>query len=90
MSNSRAWVELRSLEIGARFRFYAFPDQTAVLVEKGSGRALIRYDQPRNQTTRTFTAHDSNGQLVTRTVTPKVADVEPCALGANVVPLETT
>lgn len=80
-SRSRvSWVELGELELGARFRFYGIPEQTATLVEKGPGRALIRYDTPRGAGTRTFEARDRRGQKVTRTITPTAPAVEPCAL----------
>lgn len=81
------WVELRALEAGTWFRFVAFPDQVAQLVEKGPGRALIRYTR-RDPETRTFEARARNGQKVTRTVTVKQAELEPCALGAQVVPID--
>ena len=81
-----AFVELRELPLGTRFRFLAFPDQVATLVEKSSGRAMIRYDRKREPDTRTFEARDRNGQKVTRTVTVNhEKDLEPCALGAQVV-----
>lgn len=81
------WVELRELELGARFRFYGIPEQTATLVEKGPGRALIRHETPRGAGTRPFKACDRRGQKVTRTITPTAPAVEPCTLGAQVVPL---
>jgi len=77
--------ELRDLYVGARFRFAAFPEQTAILVEKGQGRALIRYDRARDFEARTFEARDRTGERVTRQITvDRTRDVEPCALGANV------
>ena len=84
-----AWVELRQLAPGTRFRFLAFRDQVATLVEKGPGRALIRYDRSRDPDVRTFEARDpKTGARVRRTVVVHHAnDVEPCALGAQVVPL---
>jgi hypothetical protein len=85
---NRPYVELRELQPGARFRFLAFPDQVATLVEKSSGRAMIRYERKREPKTRTFEARDRNGQKETRTVTVnRDNDLEPCALGAQVVPV---
>jgi hypothetical protein len=81
-------VELHELAPGARFRFLGLPDQVATLVSKSVGRAMIRYDRKREPETRTFQARDRNGQKVTRTVTVNHEnDLEPCALGAQVVPL---
>lgn len=80
-------MELGELEPGARFRFLAFPEQTATLVEKGQGRALIRYDR-RATPTHTFEARDpKTGELVRKTIATKLPELEPCALGAQVVPV---
>lgn len=80
------YVELGELEVGQRFRFLAFPEQRAVLVHKGI-RAMIRYETARAAPTRTFVAHDKSGQPIERTITVKAGATEPCALGAQVVPL---
>lgn len=86
MTTTPAFVTLAALERGTWFYFLAFPDQVAQLVEKGPGRALIRYAR-RDPERRTFEARDRNGQKVTRTVTvQRAAELEPCALGAQVVP----
>lgn len=88
---NRAYVELRDLEPGMRFRFAA-PDLPhpgpCTLVEKTIGRAKIRYDVPRAIATRTFEARDEQGQKVQRTITLQRPDLEPCALGAQVILLD--
>ncbi|MGH2671144.1 MAG: hypothetical protein ACRDH5_18880 [bacterium] len=85
------YVELRALAIGQRFRFFAedlAQRGPCVLLEKGPGRATIRYEQPTTPLTRTFTARDRHGQLVERTITIRPSGLdEPCALGAQVVGL---
>lgn len=85
----RGYVELHELEPGARFRFFGFPDQVAVLVEKGPGRAMIRYARARAPEARTFQVRDRRtGERVARTIAVNHGDeLAPCALGAQVVPL---
>ena len=84
------WIELRELAPGTRFMFAAddHPHRgPCTLVEKTIGRAMIRYDQPKGPTSRTFEARDEHGQKVTRTIAVARPELEPCALGAQVVPL---
>lgn len=87
---TQRFVELRELELGQRFRFYGLPEQTAVLVEKGPGRALIHYDRCREPETRIFETRDKKtGEKLTKTIAVKSENkLEPCALGAEVIPLE--
>lgn len=89
MTSARGYVELHELAPGARFRFLAFPDQVATLVAKTLGRALVRYDRTPATDTRTFEARDPRtGEKVTKMIAVTHAStIEPCALGAQVVPL---
>jgi len=80
------YVELRTLELGVRFRFLAFPEQTATLIEKGKGRALIQYDR-KGEMARAFDARDpKTGGTRHVEITLASHVTEPCALGAQVVP----
>jgi len=85
----RRVTHLRDLMPGQRFRFLAFPDQIATLVEKTPGRALIRYDRQLEPEARTFQARDKRtGAIVTKQITVRrVNEFASCALGAQVVPL---
>ena len=84
----RRYYELRELPEGARFHFLAFPEQTATLIEKTVGRALIRYDVPRYAETKTFRARDrKTGAPVVTTISVPRSAIEPCALGAQVIPI---
>lgn len=83
-----AYVELHTLPVGGRFRFFADDLKCGgpcTLIEKSAGRATIRYDNAA-PIARAFTARDRRGQLVERTIV-EPATMEPCALGAQVVPL---
>lgn len=81
------YVELRELEPGARFTFLGIPEAGPhVLVEKTLGRAHIRREGGGAVRTRTFEALQKNGEHTQVTIAVQVTD-EPCALGAQVVPL---
>lgn len=82
------WVELRTLEPGQRFMFWAddLPNRgPCTLVEKSAGAAVIRYEP--HTVTRTFKARDNKGQLIERSITQTVSGESRCSLGAQVVPL---
>jgi hypothetical protein len=86
---SRPYLELRELEAGTRFLFYADDLEQrgpCTLVSKGVGSATIDYE-PRT-VTRTFKARDKDGQIVERTITQRLSGRTSCALGAQVVALE--
>lgn len=78
-------VPLHSLAIGQRFRFNGCHEgQAFELVHKGTGRATIRR-LGAAPTSRTF--ETVQGKVVTISAEPRD---EPCALGADVLPLEET
>lgn len=82
------FVELRELEPGQQFLFYAddLPNRgPCTLVEKGHGGAVIRYEP--HKVTRTFKARGKDGQLVERSITETLSGESRCALGAQVMPL---
>lgn len=80
--------ELRELEPGQRFMFYA--DDLAergpcTLVSKGEGGAIIMYEP--HDVTKTFKARAKNGEIIEKTITQHLSGESRCALGAQVVPL---
>lgn len=83
----RAFVELRELEPGDKFVFYAddLEDRGPYeLVEKRAGTAVIKTDA--REVTRTFTARDEKtGELTERAITTTVSGERPCSLGAQVL-----
>ena len=85
---TRPFVELRELEPGQQFMFFAedLPNRgPCTLIEKGHGGAVIRYE-PHTITTR-FKARDRNGQPIERSITQTLSGESRVALGCQVVPL---
>lgn len=86
---NRPFMELRELEPGQRFMFYA-DDLTergpCTLVSKGAGGAVIMYEP--HTVTKTFKARNlKTGEMVEKTITQHLSGESRCALGAQVVPL---
>lgn len=81
-------MELRELEPGSQFLFYAtdLPNRgPCTLVEKSPGVAVIRYEP--HTVTRTFKARNDKGQLIERSITTTHSGESRCSLGSQVVPL---
>lgn len=91
MTDARKFVELRELELGQRFMFYADDLERrgpCTLLAKYSGAAWIKYE-PRTITKTIKSRDPKTGEMVEKTFTQIVSGEERCALGAQVVALVT-
>lgn len=87
--SQRPFVELRELQPGQRFLFWAddLPNRgPCTLVEKGHGGATIRYE-PHVVTKRFKSRNPKTGELEEREITETLSGESRCALGCQVVVL---
>jgi hypothetical protein len=81
--------ELRDLEPGTRFMFYADDLEErgpCTLISKGAGGAIIKYEP--HKVTKKFKARNlKTGEMEEKEITQYLSGESRCALGAQVVPL---